>query len=202
MVDVGDRIKDNFKKELFTRKISFLRAQHPEAKFNANKFHYKPINKPLNQNKNDVKDTDSNIQEDNNNIVDNTPLKENKLHLGWLKKTRNGAGFKNYGQTCYLNSALQCLCYTAPLSNILLGLINFKKDCPLKSTNGFCVLCELQVLIRKSFRFDESEKNGSSGGSFSIYPKNIVSNLRSINRKFSFHKQEDSHEFLKFVNLL
>lgn len=44
-----------------------------------------------------------------------------RLSLKWTQVHRIGAGLQNLGNTCYLNSALQCLSYTAPLANYMLS---------------------------------------------------------------------------------
>lgn len=43
-----------------------------------------------------------------------------RLCLKWNQGHRIGAGLHNLGNTCFLNSTLQCLTYTAPLANYML----------------------------------------------------------------------------------
>lgn len=43
-----------------------------------------------------------------------------RLSLKWTQVHRIGAGLQNMGNTCFLNSALQCLTYTPPFANYML----------------------------------------------------------------------------------
>lgn len=45
---------------------------------------------------------------------------QERLNLKWTQVHRIGAGLQNMGNTCFLNSALQCLTYTPPFTNYLL----------------------------------------------------------------------------------
>lgn len=44
-----------------------------------------------------------------------------RLSLKWERAYRVGAGLHNLGNTCFLNSTVQCLTYTPPLANYLLS---------------------------------------------------------------------------------
>lgn len=44
-----------------------------------------------------------------------------RLSLNWERVYRVGAGLHNLGNTCFLNSTVQCLTYTPPLANYLLS---------------------------------------------------------------------------------
>jgi ubiquitin C-terminal hydrolase len=47
-------------------------------------------------------------------------LFSNKVDMQWKAVRKIGAGLHNMGNTCFLNSTLQCLTYTAPLANYLM----------------------------------------------------------------------------------
>ena len=53
------------------------------------------------------------------------PLEQ--ICLEWPSAHRIGSGLKNLGNTCFLNSTLQCLIYTAPLYNYLISGFHSKK---------------------------------------------------------------------------
>ncbi|KAL5547497.1 hypothetical protein UlMin_002728 [Ulmus minor] len=99
---------------------------------------------------------------------------------------RIGAGLENLGNTCFLNSVLQCLTYTEPLAAYLQSG-KHQNSCHVA---GFCALCAIQKHVSRALQ--------STGRS--LAPKDLVSNLRCISRNFRNARQEDAHEYM--VNLL
>ncbi|KAJ9141194.1 hypothetical protein P3X46_031762 [Hevea brasiliensis] len=97
-----------------------------------------------------------------------------------------GAGLENLGNTCFLNSVLQCLTYTEPLAAYLQSG-KHQNSCHIA---GFCALCAIQKHVSRALQ--------STGRS--LVPKDLVSNLRCISRNFRNARQEDAHEYM--VNLL
>ncbi|XP_034678541.1 ubiquitin carboxyl-terminal hydrolase 23-like isoform X2 [Vitis riparia] len=99
---------------------------------------------------------------------------------------RIGAGLENLGNTCYLNSVLQCLTYTEPLAAYLQSG-KHQNSCRIA---GFCALCAIQKHVSRALQ---------STGRI-LVPKDLVSNLRCISRNFRNARQEDAHEYM--VHLL
>lgn len=49
-----------------------------------------------------------------------------KICMDWQQTQSVGVGLQNLGNTCFLNSTLQCLTYTPPLANYMLSLEHTK----------------------------------------------------------------------------
>ncbi|KAJ6659772.1 hypothetical protein lerEdw1_018488 [Lerista edwardsae] len=108
-----------------------------------------------------------------------------KIYLKWQKMHRVGAGLQNLGNTCFLNSALQCLTYTPPLANYMLSH-EHSKTC---HEQGFCMMCTMQAHITQAL---------SNSGNI-IKPMAVINDLRRIAKHFRFGNQEDAHEFLRYT---
>ncbi|KTF85444.1 hypothetical protein cypCar_00000951 [Cyprinus carpio] len=108
-----------------------------------------------------------------------------RLCLKWNQSHRIGAGLHNLGNTCFLNSTLQCLTYTAPLANYMLTR-EHSKTC---HEPGFCMMCTMQNHIIQVF--------ANSGNV--IKPICVLNELKRIGKHFRFGSQEDAHEFLRYT---
>ncbi|XP_057572269.1 ubiquitin carboxyl-terminal hydrolase 36 isoform X2 [Hippopotamus amphibius kiboko] len=108
-----------------------------------------------------------------------------RLSLRWGRVYCVGAGLHNLGNTCFLNSTVQCLTYTPPLANYLLS----KEHARGCHQGNFCMLCVMQNHIIQAF--------ANSGNA--IKPVSFIRDLRKIARHFRFGNQEDAHEFLRYT---
>uniref|UniRef100_A0A3P8T4R2 Ubiquitin carboxyl-terminal hydrolase n=1 Tax=Amphiprion percula TaxID=161767 RepID=A0A3P8T4R2_AMPPE len=104
-----------------------------------------------------------------------------RLVLKWTQVHRIGAGLQNMGNTCFLNSALQCLTYTPPLANYMLTQ-EHSKTC---HEPGFCMMCTMQNHIIQVF---------ANSGKV-IKPTGVL----KIAEHFRYGSQEDAHEFLRYT---
>ena len=107
-------------------------------------------------------------------------------------------GFNNLGNTCYLNSTLQCLAYIPPFCQSLLTLSSSRNA--QETTRGPSQGKKITLMLKNLFTRVHAA-NGSSG--LSIAPRQIVSAvplLSTIGSKGRYRfrpgRQEDSHEFL------
>jgi hypothetical protein len=123
------------KKTLLPRRIDFVEARTAAGKFAQGHTKFKPINpfavtsatpsqNPFGTSPDD-QDTDESSSSE--------PTPGDLLEMFWANRGQRASGFVNFGNTCYLNSALQCLVHTSPLANLLLGHSEFSKECGLRS---------------------------------------------------------------------
>ncbi|XP_018588290.2 ubiquitin carboxyl-terminal hydrolase 36-like [Scleropages formosus] len=109
----------------------------------------------------------------------------NKLSMRWERVYRVGAGLLNLGNTCFLNSTVQCLTYTPPLANYLLS----KEHSRVCRQTDFCMICVMQNHIIQAF--------ANTGNA--IKPVSFIRDLKKIAHHFRFGNQEDAHEFLRYT---
>lgn len=96
-----------------------------------------------------------------------------------------GAGLANLGNTCFLNSVLQCLTYTPPLAAHLQSGLH-SSSC---KAAGFCAMCGLERHVREALA-----SNGRT-----VSPNYLAKNLRCISRSFQMWRQEDAHEYVRYL---
>ncbi|XP_068555179.1 ubiquitin carboxyl-terminal hydrolase 42 isoform X4 [Anas acuta] len=108
-----------------------------------------------------------------------------KICMDWQQTQSVGVGLYNLGNTCFLNSTLQCLTYTPPLANYMLSL-EHNQSC---REQGFCMMCTMETHINQALCCTVD----------AIKPTRVINDLRRIGKHFRFGSQEDAHEFLRYT---
>lgn len=99
-------------------------------------------------------------------------------------------GLKNLGNTCFMNSALQCLLHTTPLADYFLRGLHFKE---LNLTTrlgsmGYVTLAFARLM--KQYWMSNSEE---------INPQDLHSIIRKYAPRFGRGTEEDCHELLAYL---
>jgi len=94
-----------------------------------------------------------------------------------------GCGLENFGNSCYVNSALQCLCHIRPFIDIILNLQQQQQQQLPPVTSAYAqLLTEMQSIPK---------------GATSAYQ--LKARISDVNRRFAGTDQQDSHEFLTIL---
>ncbi|KAG7380487.1 Ubiquitin carboxyl-terminal hydrolase 36 [Phytophthora boehmeriae] len=134
--------------------------------------------------------------------------------LLWQRSKKIGPGFANLGNTCYLNSVLQCLSYTPSFAQFLLD-----KDVFASFNGGALVSAGGQSSNKWHKKMQRNGTSNAGGNAFCsvramsrllqsvhgnnavrvLQPKELVMNVRHISKSFRIGRQEDSHEFFRLL---
>ena len=107
-----------------------------------------------------------------------------------------GSGLPNIGNTCFMNSMLQCLSYTSALQNYLLTQSHMQRCRDVPKSNYFCFMCELHRLL-PNIAFYNSQGNRHSNTRTSINQSlyNIFNRFPLLSNNLTKNMQHDCHEF-------
>ncbi|XP_013172438.1 PREDICTED: ubiquitin carboxyl-terminal hydrolase 36 isoform X1 [Papilio xuthus] len=149
--------------------------------------------KPVLENKLLKKDVSSDNQSTaNKNREDGLPKPKRvffpveKVQLGWQGTWSAGSGMQNVGNTCYLNSTLQALFHVPAFANWLVTESTHAEKCNQQEA---CVICGMRATLMAT------QKSGGAP----IKPWQVYSKLRLICRHLTPGRQEDAHEFLRYL---
>ncbi|KAJ2787748.1 hypothetical protein GGI15_000449 [Coemansia interrupta] len=192
-------------KVMLRRRIEFRLATQPDAKMDMLRKKYKPINdidsrsngargKASTNGSDKQKATESNGMADSNGLVENSGFRRaahslfpaERLSDGWAHMHSVGPGLNNLGNTCFLNSVLQCLTHTPVLAEYMLT----RKHSASCRAGDNCMLCRFEAHVVRALSKRESS---------SISPKSIVGRLKLVAKHMRIGRQEDSHEFLRLL---
>ncbi|CAH2091070.1 unnamed protein product [Euphydryas editha] len=109
-----------------------------------------------------------------------------KVQLGWQSTWAVGAGIQNVGNTCYLNSTLQALFHAPAFANWLVSESIHAEKCNQQEA---CVICGMRATLMAT----------QKSGGVPIKPWQVYSKLRLICRHLTLGRQEDAHEFLRYL---
>ncbi|KAH8415659.1 hypothetical protein KR222_007644 [Zaprionus bogoriensis] len=152
-------------------------------------------NGTLNGNRKQSADQNSNSNSNPNELPKpkRVLFQRENIRIGWKQSDRKwqvGTGMLNVGNTCYLNSTLQALFHIPAMANWLVSETAHLENCNISESCGGsgCIICAMAKTLQST------QSNQSAVRPFLIYTK-----LRQICKHMVVGRQEDAHEFLRFL---
>ncbi|KIR51079.1 ubiquitin carboxyl-terminal hydrolase Ubp16 [Cryptococcus gattii Ru294] len=180
--NVKDEVKDDKEAELAAKVKS-------QKQFNGNAENTQRVNTQL-TNQSVSPPSPANARLSDANEGKNTQgLFPSTFDLSWpetIATAKRAAGLHNPSMACYANATLQILLHTPPVLRI--ALTHDEGSCLQIKKKNFCMLCSLKHMAE-----------GSHWSGRKAYAPGIHRHLSQIKKGFSKNRQEDTHEFFRFV---